>query len=98
MEEKTLHTIETPKGEGKTPLSSVEDGGEFGAVVGRTATYAGKQAVSEARVLKLPITYLKGGEVIKESPDGKIQVLKRLKSPKPVIIKKGTVLHARKSK
>lgn len=99
MERKQINTIETHKGKGKMLLSSIEDGKEFSNVVGKTANYAGKQAVAEAKVLKLPVTYLKGGEVIRENPDGKVEVLKRLKSRhKPVSIKKGTVLHARKDK
>jgi len=58
---------------------------------------AAENAINENKALKLPLTYLKDGWVIREFPDGHIEKIKEIK---PLHIpslkfKKGTILHVK---
>jgi len=82
----------------KRLLSSVEDSKEYSVILQDIAREAGEEAVLEAKVLKIPITYLNDNDqIVKRFPDGRIQVIKQLsKSDTHIALPKGTVLHARK--
>lgn len=79
-------------------LSSLEDG-ETIVLIQSVARYAGQTAISEAKVLKLAVTYLRGHDVVKRHPDGKIEVLGKVKRiESKVKFVKGTILHAKKDR
>ncbi len=82
----------------KRLLSSVEDSKEYSAILQDIAREAGEEAVKEAKILKIPITYLNASrQVVKEFPDGRIEIIKQLPAPKTQkSFPKGTVLYARK--
>jgi hypothetical protein len=82
----------------KRALASVEDSKEYSVILQDIARAAGEEAVLEAKILKIPITYLNASrQVVKEFPDGRIEVLEQLPKLKASrVIRKGTVLHARK--
>jgi hypothetical protein len=82
----------------KRLLSSVEDSKEYSVILQDIAREAGNEAVLEAKVLKIPITYLNDeSQIVKKFPDGRIEVIKQLnKSETHISLPKGTVLHARK--
>ncbi len=83
---------------GKKALESVEDTKEYHVILQDIGRAAGDEAVIEAKVLKIPITYLNDNyQIVTEFPDGKIEVIKQLVKPETsAILRKGTVLHARK--
>jgi len=82
----------------KRLLSSVEDSKEYSVILQDIAREAGDEAILEAKVLNIPITYLNDdGQIVKKFPDGTIQVIKQLnKSEIHISLPKGTILHARK--
>ncbi len=82
----------------KRLLYSVEDSKGYSAILQDIAREAGKEAVLEAKILRIPITYLNASrQVVKEFPDGRIEILEQLPTLKASgILHKGTVLHARK--
>jgi len=82
----------------KRLLSSVEDSKEYSDILQDIAREAGEEAILEAKVLKIPITYLNdNNQVVKKFPDGRIEVIKQLvKSENHITLPKGTTLHARK--
>ncbi|MDB5152868.1 MAG: hypothetical protein JWR54_1619 [Mucilaginibacter sp.] len=81
----------------KRALASVEDSKEYNLTLQDIATAAGEEAIIEAKVLKIPVTYLSGTQVVKKFPDGKIEVIKQIsKSKTSAVLRKGTILHARK--
>jgi hypothetical protein len=81
----------------KRALASVEDSKEYNLTLQDVARAAGEEAIIEAKVLKIPVTYLSGSQVVKKFPDGKIEVIKQLlKAKSSKVLRKGTVLHARK--
>lgn len=82
----------------KRLLASVEDSKEYSVILQDIARAAGEEAILEAKVLKIPITYLNDkNQVVKEFPDGRIEVIKQLnKSETHITLPKGTILHARK--
>ena len=62
----------------KRLLSSVEDSKEYSAILQDIASAAGEEAVLEAKILKIPITYLNASrQVVKEFPDGRIEILEQ---------------------
>jgi hypothetical protein len=61
--------------ETKKDLSFLEDNEENHKILAELARTASIQAIAEAKVLGLDITYLRGNEIVKESPDGKITVI-----------------------
>ncbi|HVS91999.1 MAG TPA: hypothetical protein VHE59_08220 [Mucilaginibacter sp.] len=79
-------------------LASVEDSKEYSGILQDIASAAGKEAVLEAKVLKIPITYLNASrQVVKEFPDGRLEVIQQLPKLKTSrVLRKGTILHARK--
>ncbi|HAL83402.1 MAG: hypothetical protein ACHQIM_02410 [Sphingobacteriales bacterium] len=82
----------------KKGLESVEDSKEYGVILQEIAREAGEEAVLEAKILKIPITYLNASrQVVKEFPDGRIEIIKQLPALKTHrSFAKGTVLYARK--
>jgi hypothetical protein len=81
----------------KRALASVEDSKEYNLTLQDVARSAGEEAIIEAKVLKIPVTYLSGNQVVKKFPDGKIEVIKQLfKAKSSKVLRKGTILHARK--
>ena len=82
----------------KRLLASVEDSKDYNIILQDIARAAGDEAVLEAKVLKIPITYLNDdNQVVKKFPDGRIEVIKQLtESEAPVALPKGTKLHVRK--
>ena len=82
----------------KRLLSSVEDSKEYSAILQDIASAAGEEAVLEAKILRIPITYLNASrQVVKEFPDGRIEILEQLPKLKSSrVLRKGTILHARK--
>jgi hypothetical protein len=82
----------------KRLLSSVEDSKEYSVILQDIAREAGEEAVLEAKILKIPITYLNAHrQVVKEFPDGRIEILEQLpKLNSSRVLRKGTILHARK--
>ncbi|MFI5160719.1 MAG: hypothetical protein ACHQHN_05545 [Sphingobacteriales bacterium] len=79
-------------------LESVEDSKEYSDILQDIASAAGQEAILEAKVLKIPITYLNASrQVVTEFPDGRIEVLEQLpKLNASRALRKGTILHARK--
>lgn len=61
--------------ETKKDLSFLEDNEENHKILAELARTASIQAIAEAKALRLDITYLRGEEIVKESPDGKITVI-----------------------
>ena len=61
--------------EKKKDLSYLEDNEENHIILAELARKASVQAIAEAKSLGLDITYLRGNEIIKESPTGKITVI-----------------------
>jgi hypothetical protein len=59
----------------KKDLSYLEDNEENHKILADLARAASIQAIAEAKALGLDITYLRGNEIVKESPDGKITVI-----------------------
>jgi hypothetical protein len=57
----------------KVSLASLEDG-ETLELIGLVARESGQRAILEAKVLKLTVTYLRGHDVVKRHPDGKIEI------------------------
>ena len=82
----------------KRLLSSVEDSKEYSVILQDIAREAGEEAILEAKVLKIPITYLNANrQVVKEFPDGRIEILEQLPNLKSSeALRKGAILHARK--
>jgi len=82
----------------KRALASVEDSREYSVILQDIARAAGEEAIVEAKILNIPITYLNSNhQVVKKFPDGRIEVIEQLLKPKPSkVLRKGTVLHARK--
>jgi len=79
-------------------LSSVEDSKAYSVILQDIAREAGEEAILEAKVLKIPVTYLNdNNQVVKKFPDGRIEIIEQLvKSETHKAIAKGTILHARK--
>lgn len=89
-------TLQSGKRRRRISLASLEDD-ETLMLIKSVARYAGQTAISEAKVLKLALTYLRGHEVVKCHPDGKIEVIGNVKPVDPNLkFAKGTVLHAKK--
>ncbi len=82
----------------KRALASVEDSKGYSVILQDIARAAGEEAIIEAKVLKIPITYLnEKHQVVKKFPDGRIEVIEQLQKTKTFkVLRKGTVLHARK--
>jgi len=81
---------------GMNDFSEVEeqrDSSKLMEIGNRAAT----NAINENRALKLPLTYIKDGWVIREYPDGHIERIEKIKQPltPSVKFKKGTVLHVK---
>jgi hypothetical protein len=55
----------------KRALASVEDSKEYNLTLQDIARAAGEEAIIEAKVLKIPVTYLSGTQVVKSFPMGK---------------------------
>jgi hypothetical protein len=87
--------MKTPKKKFSTDFSDVEDHPEGSKEINRLASEAFKAAASEARVAGLPQVYAKGNKVIREYPDGKIEVIFEQEQPFFIEMKE-TILHARK--
>lgn len=82
----------------KRNMSGVEDSKDFARTVKAVGRMAAKAAVSEAKALRIPLTYLEGKTIIRKHPGGHVEVIAEISNAKPTInLKKGTVLHARKS-
>ena len=80
----------------RTKLSGLEDSKDFVPAIQEIASLAAVSAIREAKVLKIPLTYLKGNEIVRKFSDGRTETISHLvKKKKSVILKKGTVLHAR---
>jgi hypothetical protein len=82
----------------KRLLSSVEDSKAYNGILQGIAREAGDEAILEARVLNIPITYLNDdAQIVKKFPDGSVEIIKQLnKSETHISLPKGTILHARK--
>ncbi len=82
----------------KRALASVEDSKGYSVILQDIGRAISEEAILEAKVLKIPITYLnKDNQVVKKFPDGKIEVIKQLvKSETHKALPKGTILHAGK--
>jgi 3-deoxy-D-arabino-heptulosonate 7-phosphate (DAHP) synthase len=66
-------------------LSSVEDRKDYHIILQRIATAAGKEAIMEAKVLKIPITYLNdNNQVVKNSRMEELKLSNSLVNPKPI--------------
>ena len=90
--------VQNGKRHRKISLASLEDG-ETLVLIESVARYAGQIAISEAQVLKLAVTYLRGYDIVKRYPDGKIEVVGKVKPVEPQVkFVKGTVLHAKKDR
>lgn len=87
--------MKTPKKKFSTDFSDVEDHPEGDKEINRLATEAFKAAASEARAAGLPQVYAKGNQVLREYPDGRIEVIFEQEQPFFIDVK-GLVLHARK--
>jgi len=87
--------MKTNKKKFSTDFSDVEDHPDGAKEINRLAAEAFKAAASEARALGLPQVYAKGNQVIREYPDGKIEVLFEQEQPFFIEMKE-TILHARK--
>jgi len=87
--------MKTPKKKFSTDFSDVEDHREGDKEIQRLLTEAGNAAASAARVAGLPKVYAKDNQILREYPDGRIEIL--VEEEKPFYIEmKETVLHARK--
>ncbi len=53
-------------------------------------------AIAESKALGLPITYLKNGKIIKEYPDGKIEILENIDPSDSTSYKKGQKINVKK--
>jgi hypothetical protein len=82
----------------KKTLASVEDRKDYSIILQNIAREAGNEAIVEAKVLKIPITYLNSdNQVVKRFPNGRIEVIEHLtKAKKNNIFPKGTILHSHK--
>jgi CHASE2 domain-containing sensor protein len=79
-------------------LSALEDSKDFSSLVQYVAQMAAKAAIAESKALKIPVTYLQGNKIVKKYPDGKVEVIGKIINQKPaVMLRKGSVLHAKKS-
>ena len=82
----------------KISLASLEDG-ETLVLIESVARYAGQIAISEAKVLRLEVTYLRGNDIVKRHPDGKIEIVGKVKPVESKVkFVKGTILHAKKDR
>ena len=50
----------------KRALATVEDSREYSVTLQDVARAAGQEAIIEAKVLKIPVTYLSGNQVVKK--------------------------------
>lgn len=80
-----------------TKLSGLEDSRDVIPALQEIASFAAVSAITEAKVLKIPVTFLKGTEVVRRFSDGRTEIVTHINNSKASsILKKGTVLHARK--
>jgi len=68
--------------------NSLEDAIVRLALSGELAKAAG-DAIRKAKRLGLPVTYLRGNQVVKEYADGRIEVIETLAPPAPYALPRG---------
>lgn len=94
--EQSITTIKK-KSHRRISLLALEDAANFSLEVGKIGQIAGKNALAEAKVLKLPVTYLKGSAIVRETAHGSIEIIGHVKSySSKVKFQKGIILHAKK--
>ena len=77
----------------KEYLNHIEDAPDFPETFQKIAQEASEEAVSEAKEHGVSITYLKGGKIIREDPDGtKTVVVEEVESGKRVTVGQTTTI------
>ena len=83
-------------------LYELEESGNFHTVFSEIGKLAATNAINENKALGIPVTFLQGEWVVRRMPDGSIERLERIPPAsgkmREGLLKKGTVLHVRKSR